>query len=72
MLRRKKPGKVSWEATSFKESFGVPGAIFRENRQFARIFARKRALESGPNWLPASSTFSLTTQFDARNDQAIP
>ncbi len=58
-------------ATSFKESFGAPAAIFGGNRQFASIFAGKGVWEGGPNWLPASSTFNLTICFDARNDEAI-
>jgi hypothetical protein len=62
-LRRKKPGKVSWEATSFKESFGAPEAVIGGNRQFAYIFARKRVLQGGPNWLPGQLYVQLHPLF---------
>jgi hypothetical protein len=71
-LRRKKPGKVSWEATSFKECFGAPGAIFAKISNLPTFLREKgycRVVQIGSQ---AGSTFNFTLYFDAPNGQAIP
>jgi hypothetical protein len=70
MLRRKKGGKVSWEATSFQECFVTTEGGSGRNSEFACIFGWKEAFKGWSKLALAGFQIRLAGKIEEQSEQA--